>query len=121
MSSFGIKVPIQFDSSDGFTMLKTIKQTVKQNFKMLILTIPGERVMDPNYGVGLKQFLFENFSSVTQDQVKSRIKEQVSIYLPVVTLKDIQVTHSTGTHTMNVQITYSIPDLGIRDLLEFTI
>ena len=121
MSSFGVKVPIMFDSGDGFTMLKTIKQTVKQNFKMLLLTNPGERVMSPSYGVGLKQFLFENFSSVTEDEVRARINAQVRNYLPIITLNDILVTNNEGSQSMAIQITYSIPDLGIRDLLEFTI
>ena len=121
MSSFGVKVPIMFDSGDGFTMLKTFQETIKQNFKMLLLTLPGERVMDPNYGVGLKTFLFENFSSVTQDEVMGRIKRQAKIYLPVITVKDVQVTRPAGSPTMNIKITYSIPDLGFQDLLEFTI
>ena len=40
MSSIGIKVPITYDSGDGFTMLKTLDGTIKQNLKMLILTNP---------------------------------------------------------------------------------
>ena len=120
MSSFGVKVPIMFDSGDGFTMLKTVKQTVKQNFKMLILTNPGERVMYPDYGVGLKQFLFENFASVTEDEVRARIQSQAKIYLPLIRIQNIQVGQSSAQH-LSIQITYSIPDLGIRDLLEFTI
>ena len=31
---------------------------VRQNFKNLLLTIPGERMMDPDFGVGIQRFLF---------------------------------------------------------------
>ena len=34
---------------------------IKQNLKMLILTNPGERVMDPEFGVGIKQFYLRTF------------------------------------------------------------
>ena len=46
--SFGIKLPIERGTSDGFITLKTFKATIKQNFKMLLLTDPGERVMIPD-------------------------------------------------------------------------
>ena len=49
------------DSEDGFQLVKSLKQNIKQNLKMLLLTIPGERVMEPNFGVGLKTYLFSNF------------------------------------------------------------
>ena len=62
MSSIGVKIPITYDSGDGFTMLKTLDDTIKQNLKMLILTNPGERVMEPEFGVGIMQYLFSNFS-----------------------------------------------------------
>ena len=61
MASIGVALPITKDSSDGFTMLKSFRKTIKQNFKMLILTSPGERVMEPEFGVGIRRFLFENY------------------------------------------------------------
>jgi phage baseplate assembly protein W len=122
MSAFGVKVPIMVDSGDGFTMLKTIRSTIKQNFKMLLLTNPGERVMVPDYGVGLKRFLFENYHSVTEDQVRTRITDQVSRYLPLVNIDEILVTSvNMGGAGLSVQISYSIQELGTQDILEFTI
>ena len=121
MSSFGVKVPIMFDSGDGFTMLKTIKATVKQNLKMLLLTNPGERVMVPDYGVGLKRYLFEHYASVTEDEVRTRITNQVEKYLPLVTIREIFVTSTSDGRGLAVRLTYSIQELGTQDLLEFTI
>ena len=57
MSSIGVKLPLQRSTINGFGMNKEILSVVQQNLKMLILTIPGERTMIPNYGVGLKTFL----------------------------------------------------------------
>jgi len=58
MSSLSLHLPITYNSADGFTMIKSIKRMIKQNFKMLLLTSPGERVMDPNFGVGVKIIYF---------------------------------------------------------------
>ena len=40
MSSIGVALPIEEDSVDGFAMLNGIRDTVKQNLKMLVLTNP---------------------------------------------------------------------------------
>ena len=61
MASLSVALPLQVDDSDGFVMNKSIGAVVKQNLKMLILTIPGERVMEPNFGAGIARYLFENF------------------------------------------------------------
>ena len=101
-------------------MIKTIRQMAKQNFKMLILTIPGERIMEPNFGVGLSTFLFQNGSRASKG-IKQRIQNQTQTYMPAIQLTSIDINTSPDTNSMNISIAYSIPSLGINDLLEFTI
>jgi len=59
-----VKLPLYLDPDDGIGLNKTYRESVKQNFLNLLLTIPGERVMIPRFGVGLKRFLFENDKSL---------------------------------------------------------
>ena len=65
MSSLAVKLPINKDSINGYQMIDNFEDLIKQNLKMLVLTAPGERVMEPNYGAGLRNFLFENFNNQT--------------------------------------------------------
>ena len=55
MAGLGPRLPLARDSGDGFGLLKSFERMVRQNLKMLILNVPGERVMEPLYGVGLKR------------------------------------------------------------------
>ena len=55
MSNYSPRLPLQIDSTNGFSNNQTILQVVQQNLKMLLLTSPGERVMDPNFGVGIRE------------------------------------------------------------------
>lgn len=122
MASIGVKLPLTTDSMDGFTMTKTLKDAIKQNFKMLILTNPGERVMDPEFGVGIQQYLFSNYSENIGEQIRERINQQVAIYMPAVSVHSINFYASNpDTNSIAFQIAFSIPDVGISDLLEFTI
>jgi phage baseplate assembly protein W len=121
MASLGLSLPITFDSADGFTMIKAIEDMIKQNFKMLLLTIPGERVMEPNFGVGLKTYLFAMQSENVGPQIKQKIRSQVTDYLPVVSIRDILISVSPEGTAMFIQIQYAIPDIGTNDLLQITI
>jgi len=120
--SFGIKLPITYDSASGFTSLESFAETIKQNFKMLLLTVPGERIMLPDYGVGIKTFLFNNFNNGAEAKLKNKIMEQVGIYMPLLVIDDLIISQSdVGLNSLNVLIYYTIPDLGIQELLKFTI
>jgi phage baseplate assembly protein W len=90
MASIGVRLPLTLDGTDGFGMIKTVKKMIRQNLKMLILTNPGERVMEPDFGVGIKQFLFQNASSNVYSQIDSKIREQIDIYIPAVTVQECE-------------------------------
>jgi len=55
-SGLSPKLPLTVSEVFGPYNLNTnFEDLAKQNLKMLILTIPGERIMDPNFGVGLRR------------------------------------------------------------------
>jgi phage baseplate assembly protein W len=121
MSTLGVKLPITRNTIHGFTMIDEINTLIKQNLKMLILTNPGERVMIPDFGVGIRSYLFENFSDTIFVDISDAIKKQVAKYLPVIVISDIKFDSTAVEYnTLGVQIAYSIPSLNIEDLLEFT-
>ena len=122
MSSFSVALPITRDSIDGFTMIKDFQTLIRQNLKMLILTAPGERVMNPEFGVGIRNFLFQNYGSQTLNLIETRINDQVSQYMPVVNIQRVVFDSSAiDRNTLGLAIQYSIPDIGITEMLEFTI
>tara|TARA_Y100000589_G_C26933195_1_gene539209 strand:- start:324 stop:713 length:390 start_codon:yes stop_codon:yes gene_type:complete len=89
-SGISVKVPFLRDKMDGHGMNKTYKQVAVQNLKMLILTSPGERIMDPLFGVGLRDYLFEQDSPVAHGNISARIRSQVNKYLPYIFIKEVE-------------------------------
>ena len=87
---FSVAIPMQRDARDGFKMNKSYAQVVTQNLKMLLLTVPGERIMDPHFGVGVRRFLFEQDSPVTYSNRSARIHKQVGKYLSYLELEDVE-------------------------------
>jgi len=122
-SGISVSLPLIYDKQDGpFKLNKTIQDTVKQNFKNLVLTAKGERLMDPNFGVGLYSFLFENYSTNTRQLIISETKEQITKYMPFIDLQDIVVAESkTNLNEIYIYMRYSIQSLNVLDELSFVV
>ena len=122
MATLGVKLPITRSDIHGYAMIDDFHSLIRQNLKMLILTNPGERVMMPDFGVGIQTYLFQNFSESTYTQIENDIKDQVLKYLPVVSVSRVGFDNSSpDNNTLQIALEYSIPALNIRDLLHFTI
>jgi phage baseplate assembly protein W len=97
------KLPLVYDSTDGpYQLNKNLKDTFRQNLKMLVLTIPGERIMEPDFGVGLYALLFEQISDDTFSNISQRIKEQIDRYIPAINLTEILFVTSDEDSTLNI-------------------
>ena len=124
------QLPLTPDNRYGYTMLVTMRQTISQNLKCLMLTAPGERIMDPEFGVGLKKYLFKNYGPEVVKNIKVNIRQQVSKYMPFVSIQDAQVTFgdistqnpdSTNANKMHVSIKYVVQSVGISDVLNLSL
>jgi phage baseplate assembly protein W len=114
-----VKLPLAHDEIDGpYFLNKDLKSVVKQNLKNLMLTSPGERVMDADFGVGLKKLLFEPSHPVTYDKIKIRIRQQVKLYMPFLGLEDITI--SASGPQVQVSIYFNLGSLDEQDVLHIT-
>jgi phage baseplate assembly protein W len=120
MSGLSVKLPLAIDDTDGaYSLLKTYLDLVRQNFKMLLLTNPGERIMDINFGVGLHHELFEQNTPYELETIKGKIAAQVGVYMPYIELNDILIEEAFDGNGVHIQISYIILPLAVDDLLSF--
>ena len=104
-------LPLIVDEKDGpYRLNKETPELIRQNLKMVLLTIPGEKVMDPKFGVGLSRYVFENFGQGLDSEIMGEINLQVEKYLPYVYLQNIVVQPaSIDENVLNITISYQIP------------
>ena len=118
MSNISPILPLTLDPANGYANNHTEVAAIIQDLKMLILTSPGERIMDPNFGVGMRRFLFEQNNSTTHSSIKAKILRQVSEYLPFLDIQDITFTteedsSNVRANALLVAIKFIITPLGI--------
>jgi len=119
MQGIGPKLPLQRDYRFGnYGLTETYGEQIKQNFKNLLLTAPGERIMNPDFGVGLRNFLFEPREKV-KGLVRQRIDEQVAKYMPFIRITRVSMNSNKDSVSaiddvvLAVIIEYVIPSLNI--------
>lgn len=126
MSGLAPKLPLTLDASGGYKLLQTLEEVVKQNLKNLILTVPGEKMMDPEFGVGVDKYLFEQNQPSLQADIREEIKRQASIYMPYVDILKVSfakpgddiLSPDNEATTLRIRIQYFIHPLSIEDVLE---
>ena len=111
--SVGIDFPFgRVPDGDGyFKTTKTTVESVKNNIRLLLKTERGERVMQPNLGLGLKRFLFEQINEDTNILIENEIVDTFERWLPFVDLKELDVNTSptnTDRNQIKINITFSI-------------
>tara|TARA_Y100000592_G_scaffold101153_1_gene186099 strand:+ start:9341 stop:9739 length:399 start_codon:yes stop_codon:yes gene_type:complete len=113
--------PLKRDNINGYQMHTDIQQTIKFHLKNLLLTSPGERIADPNYGVGLKRYLFEPLTDGTAADMETEIEDQIETYLSYIDIRQIFVNADQDKNSLTISINYFVPSLGIRDVAEVKI
>jgi phage baseplate assembly protein W len=89
---YSVKLPLKYSQQDGpYSLNKALNDTIRQNLKHLLLTNPGERIMDLSFGVGLRNYIHEPLTPITKDRIKNKINEQVKRYMPFITITKLDV------------------------------
>ena len=120
---FSAKLPLSYSKTDGpYVLTKTLEENARQNLKNLILTIPGERVMNSDFGVGFSSLLFENSNNqIIEDLRDMGFDEMVSDLernppekeenrLTLVPLVDRLLEAQEDTNSMSVAL-HTLPSL----------
>ena len=102
-----VKIGVAFplDEKNMFSGTETVKEELKANLLNLLLTYPGERINLPQYGVGVKNLLFEQ--NLDLEQLKEKIQTQISFYIPSIKLQGISTNTSEDKHTILISLSYT--------------
>ena len=96
-------------------------EAIKQNLKMLLLTRPGEYVMDANYGVGLPSYLFMQEQEISAAGLESLIRSQSEEYMPYMTIADMKINIDSTTPVLNIRIEFFYNELIIPEVFELEV
>ena len=118
--AIGITLPIQFGNT-YFNQSFQTKDQVKSNIKNLLLTKKGERILQPEFGSGLQELLFEFNDDNLETKIEETINQALETWLPYVTVDSIDIEQTNelkDRNRVNVSITFAVA--GNPELNEVT-
>ena len=93
--------------SNDIALLKD-EDSVKESIKNLILTDPGERLMQPFIGGGIRALLFENITPAVIKIIEDRVRTTVEIYEPRAELMDVTVSSNIDDNQVGVTVRFYV-------------
>ena len=102
----GIEFPLGHSPEGFFYKTKTVLQQSKANLRNLLLTTPGERIFQPEFGSQLKSIVFEQGQDIP-NRVEEAIRSAVDKHLAYININDVFTTQENNT--LNISVEYSVP------------
>ena len=96
------------------------KDAIKSNLINYFLTNPGERPGNPEFGAGLREFIFTQITDDNLDYLKEDVQEKLASNFPRVVVEGVNVNPDQERNRILVQIKYSVANTGIEDQLELS-
>jgi phage baseplate assembly protein W len=113
----GVNLP--FSGPGVFTPNYLTSQAIKNNIINYFLTNPGEIIMNPTFGGGLRDYIFEQIAEDTLDFLKQDVEQKLEKYFPSVIINSLDVLRNDDDNSVIVQLKYSVANSNINDNITF--
>jgi phage baseplate assembly protein W len=107
--TYGINFPfLQSPKGNYLRLTQTSDEEIRTNLVHLLLTRRGTRYFLPDFGTRLYEYIFEPLDGTTFEDIKVEIEEQISKFIPNLTINDISIEPYTETDEVQGQLDYEL-------------
>jgi phage baseplate assembly protein W len=92
---------------------------IKNGLVNLFTTSPGQKLLEPEFGLDFRKYVFENLTREMGTDLRGTIYKQVRRYEPRVTLKDVRIVIYEDDSEMDIDIYFDVPSLNINNATIF--
>ncbi len=95
------------------------------NLVNLVLTRKGERIMHPDYGTGVPNFVFEQNTESNRFTLQESIRRDIARWLPYIHLGDLNVGPGSNAiagdplHSVTISIPFRVVESGANVIVSF--
>lgn len=91
----GWKFPIAVDTT-GAIALSAYEDDISEALRIILLTAKGERVMRPDFGASLHDFVFESMSATTIGRLQAAVTDALIKWEPRIQVLGVKVEPDPG-------------------------
>lgn len=91
-------------------------EAIKNSIANALLTSPGEKILNPLFGIDLRRHIFEPVSVFTEDDIKDDIETKLPRFEPRIELERVDVQALEEEQQYNIQLQINVPSLNVYGL-----
>jgi phage baseplate assembly protein W len=91
-------------------------QAIKNSIFNIFTTIPGQKILNPTFGLNLLYYLFTGITAENARNLGETILKGITKFEPRVTVENINVTTDYDNQEYTIEMFLSVPSLNIRGL-----
>ncbi len=111
----GWAFPPEFDPHDLGVRMVSADDDIRESLRILLATNPGERVMLPAYGCGLRARVFDSVSESMITEVKDLVEKAILFFEPRITLNSVElVVRDPLGGIVDINISYTVRTTNTR-------
>ncbi|MCI3207992.1 MULTISPECIES: GPW/gp25 family protein [Pandoraea] len=113
----GWAFPPRFGDSaaNGRTQMVEAETDIRESLGIILSTVPGERIMQPTFGCGIKAYVFEEISESVMTEMRDAIDRAILFFEPRVTVERIEIDASSAIDgRVDVLIDYTVRGTNTR-------
>jgi phage baseplate assembly protein W len=103
----GWAFPVAVDARGGIAMAE-YEEDIREAIRIILGTNPGERVMRPDFGAGLRALLFEPINTNTLALAKHRVEQALVLWEPRVDSIGVEVSAEPSRGLLEIDIRYRV-------------
>ncbi|MDQ3112387.1 MAG: GPW/gp25 family protein [Bacteroidota bacterium] len=116
----GWSFPPEFDPDMGSIVMVSDEQDIWESLQLILSTSPGERMMFPKFGCGIRRMVFDTVNTTFLTQLKDLIRFSVLHYEPRIVLNDVTISGSdTHEGMLHIKLDYTIRKTNSRSNLVY--
>jgi phage baseplate assembly protein W len=105
----GWSFPVRADAATQDVARVGYEEDIRQAILIILETSPGERVMRPDFGSGLRDMVFEPVNYTTAALVKHRVEQALVAWEPRINVRDVSVVPGGASRNrLDIDIRYEV-------------
>lgn len=105
----GCKFPLQVDKLTGKILMSDYEEDIREAIWIIIATAKGERIMQPDFGCDIHNFVFATLSMATMGLIESSVREALVRWEPRIDLSEVKVSPVQETvGQLEIKINYRV-------------
>lgn len=92
---------------------------IKNSLHNLFTTTPGDKILNPEFGMDLRRYIFEPVSVQNAKGIRDEIYIQVGTHEPRVKVTSVNINVLEDANEYNITIYFDVPTLNIRNVSIF--